>query len=215
VEVEDDGPGIPERIRTRIFDPFFTTKGPGKGTGLGLSIVYGIVSAHGGSVEAHPARDGGTLFRITLPVGSPTAGAQADAATGPCDGPPGRVLVVDDEESLARLVSEALDEDGHRTVPVLGRAEALERLAGEEFDLVICDLKMPGPALTRLREDMERMRPGLGRRLLLITGDTMSAEPEELARREGLALLHKPFDLEDLRRAVRGQLARERGSCGT
>jgi len=163
----------------------------------------------------HPARDGGTIFRVTLPVGTPTAGVPAEANAEPRDGSPGRVLVVDDEEPLARLVSEALSEDGHQTVPVLGRAEALERLAHEDFDLVICDLKMPGPALKRLRDEMERLRPGLGRRLLLITGDTMSAEPEELARREGLALLHKPFDLQDLRRAVRGQLARERGPCGT
>jgi len=219
VEVEDDGPGIPEEIRSRVFDPFFTTKAAGKGTGLGLSIAYGIVTAHGGSIEVEHGEPAGTRFRITLPVGTPSGAAAAAqpaaVARETLDGPAGKILVVDDEEALARLVAEALDEDGHSTVPVLGRAEALERLEREHFDLVICDLKMPGPAVERLRDEMERLRPGMGRRLLLITGDTLSAEPEDLARREGFPLLHKPFDLEDLRRAVRGQLGRGRGPCGT
>ncbi len=66
VDVEDRGGGIPEEIRTRVFDPFFSTKG--EGTGLGLAITRQIVEAHGGSVTCESRSDGGTRFRIALPI---------------------------------------------------------------------------------------------------------------------------------------------------
>ncbi|MEO0602268.1 MAG: PAS domain-containing protein [Myxococcota bacterium] len=68
IDVEDDGPGIPEDVRERIFDPFFTTKGVGDGTGLGLSICMGTVESHGGTLRLLDARPGHTCFRVRLPV---------------------------------------------------------------------------------------------------------------------------------------------------
>jgi signal transduction histidine kinase len=73
LEVEDNGPGIPEAIQNRIFEPFFTTKAPGVGTGLGLSVSYFIITkGHGGkmSVQSTPGR--GSVFTVELPLhGSP------------------------------------------------------------------------------------------------------------------------------------------------
>jgi signal transduction histidine kinase len=74
LEFEDDGPGIPEALRSRIFDPFFTTKPVGQGTGLGLSISHGIVERHGGQMKVVCPRRGGTIFRITLPLVTPSEG---------------------------------------------------------------------------------------------------------------------------------------------
>jgi two-component system NtrC family sensor kinase len=68
VEVEDDGPGMSDGVRTRIFDPFFTTKPVGEGTGLGLGIAHEIVRSHGGSIEVDSQPGEGARFRIQLPL---------------------------------------------------------------------------------------------------------------------------------------------------
>jgi signal transduction histidine kinase len=68
LEFVDDGPGIPPHVRERIFEPFFTTKPVGQGTGLGLSISHGIVERHGGRLTVDCPEDGGTVFRVELPL---------------------------------------------------------------------------------------------------------------------------------------------------
>ncbi len=209
LEVRDDGPGIPEPLRDRIFDPFFSTKEVGQGTGLGLSLVYGIVESHGGtiSVESEPGR--GTRFRVELPTGTrgaedrPAATAEAAPVT-----PPGYILVVDDEAPLATLICEALAADGHRVRPVANGREALDCLERERFDLIVSDIKMPVMDGRRLVEEIEARQPSMRDRLLLTTGDTVSLESERFARGSGLPVLHKPFDLDDLRRKVRTRLSR-------
>jgi signal transduction histidine kinase len=75
VEIEDNGPGIPDEIRSRIFDPFFTTKAPGKGTGLGLSISHTIITRkHGGDLRVE-SRPGCTRFTARLPINPRNSGA--------------------------------------------------------------------------------------------------------------------------------------------
>lgn len=209
LEVQDDGPGISDEIRSKIFDPFFTTKPAGQGTGLGLSLVYATVTGHGGTIEATGRPGGGATFRIELP-----AGARDPAESTPA--PPrasermsrvsARILVVDDETALAQMICEALAADGHTVVPASDPAEAMARIAQERFDLVVSDLKMPGLGAERLHREIARLRPGLENRLLITTGDTVSREPEALAVRIGAGLLHKPFGPDDVRRVVRASL---------
>jgi two-component system NtrC family sensor kinase len=212
LEIEDSGPGIPESIRTKIFDPFFTTKAEGKGTGLGLALVYGIVESHGGTIEIPPVPGGGARFRINFPTTprdeSGVTGVPGDPVPLPVRA--GRVLIVDDEEPLARLICDALSEDGHEAVFVGDGREALTLLAEEEFDLVISDIKMPGMGGERLVKEIERDHPDVLRRLLLITGDTMGADSEQLISRTRLEVLRKPFDLADLRQRVQSRLTADR-----
>jgi signal transduction histidine kinase/ActR/RegA family two-component response regulator len=210
--VEDDGPGVPEALRSRIFDPFFTTKPAGRGTGLGLSLVYGIVAAHAGTIELEAPAGAGATFRIELP---PAREDEAHAPEGAADEgtaeAPGRILVVDDEDALAHLVCEALLADGHHAEAAASGLEALARLRAGEYDLVVSDVKMPDMGAQHLHREMERLRPGSSRRLILTSGDTVGRDTEAFARRAELDLLHKPFDLDDLRRLVRTRLARSRG----
>ncbi len=209
LEVGDDGPGIPSATRERIFDPFFTTKPVGQGTGLGLSLVHSIVTAHGGKIRVEGTEGEGATFRIELPAGrrtrAPAEKTSATLATPPTRG--GRVLVVDDEEAVARLIEETLVGDGHDVEQTGDREEALALLARHDFDVIVLDLRMPGMADEKFRERLEGAIPELARRLVFVTGDTVSPEPRALAERIDAPVLAKPFDLDDLRRAVRSRLA--------
>jgi two-component system NtrC family sensor kinase len=214
VEVHDDGPGIPEAIRSRIFDPFFTTKDEGKGTGLGLSIVYGIVTSHHGTIEALASEAGGACFRILFPDrrphGEDCAGEVRQVVAAPVR--PGRILIVDDEKALAQMLCEALERDGHQVVTADDGAEALRRLAEGEFDLVVSDVKMPGMDAWQFLARIDSDFPALKDRVLLTTGDTVNPDPEKLARERGLELVAKPFDIDDLRQRVRNRLS-DRSRC--
>jgi two-component system, NtrC family, sensor kinase len=81
--VEDDGPGIAQKNRTRIFDPFFTTKSVGKGTGLGLSVVHAVAQVHGGTIELSGSRMGGACFELTLPCPNPAVNKKKERSNEP------------------------------------------------------------------------------------------------------------------------------------
>ena len=68
VEVEDNGPGIPEEIKSKIFEPFFTTKAIGKGTGLGLSNAFRVLQAHKGKLSLLKSNKGQTIFKVEIPI---------------------------------------------------------------------------------------------------------------------------------------------------
>jgi len=213
IVVEDDGPGVPEEIRTRVFDPFFTTKAVGQGTGLGLSLVYGNVRSHDGTVALEDAAGGGARFVVELPVGTLDTDAEADAATTRVATPAraARVLVADDEDRITDLVREVLAADGHDVTVARDAAEAAFLAVAGEFDVVVLDWRMPGGGAARLIDRLREERPEMLRRIVIATGDTVSREPDDLARREGIPVVHKPFDVEELRRAV---LDRARGGGG-
>ena len=210
LEVRDDGPGVPDDIRDRIFDPFFTTKPSGEGTGLGLSLVYATVRAHGGSVEVGDDPGGGAVFRVHLPIvsiGSPRKAGDGNAR--PSASLAGaRVLVVDDEPGVAQLICEALTAEGCRTTAA-NDAETVGTLLREKtFDLVVCDLRMARLGAERLHPMLAREAPGLERWMILTSGDTVSLQAEAVAESTGAILVHKPFDLQALREAVRAGLDR-------
>lgn len=195
VEVADSGPGIPSAIRSRIFDPFFTTKPAGVGTGVGLSVSRGIVVAHGGTIEVLPGVGGGASFRIVLPAVDQAAVAEDHAGVSSGAGLSGRILVIDDEPEICRLLSESLSRAGY-AVEVAGSGRAGLALLGQrDFDLIISDLRMPdldGPGLHRhLRE----YRPELLRRLVFITGDVLSADMDGAIAEDGIMVFEKPLDL--------------------
>jgi len=208
--VRDNGPGMSPAVRERIFDPFFTTKPVGEGTGLGLSISHGIIEQHGGAITAESVEGQGTTMRVVLPAVELSTG-QASAAPGPAEGAvadpqarlPGlRALIIDDEPAITELVQEFLAGRGWRYV-VLNDSKAAEAcLARQRFDLVICDLKMPGRNGLEILRLVRQQRPELARRFLLMTGNLADTEQGEAAELAGVPILRKPFTLARLGEAV-------------
>src|SRR5437879_11089562 len=138
LEINDDGPGIPDDVQPKIFDPFFTTKEVGKGTGLGLTVAYAIVQEHGGRIRLESRPDTGASFYVELPVTGaklPPAPAAHSRLPGRVDGVKGgSILVVEDEARLASAVVDALREAGYLVEHAPDGEAALERIAGQAFD---------------------------------------------------------------------------------
>ncbi|HHH31641.1 MAG TPA: response regulator, partial [Polyangiaceae bacterium] len=154
IMVQDSGCGIPDEIRDRLTEPFFTTKALGRGTGLGLSICHGIVEALGGTLELDNRPQGGASARVTLPVGDDAPLSTATLASASSSPPPPsakeagsepsglRVLLVDDDAMVRRSVLRMLRD--HDVTAATSGHEALERCAEQRFDVILCDVMMPG-----------------------------------------------------------------------
>ncbi|MGH9742206.1 MAG: ATP-binding protein, partial [Candidatus Acidiferrum sp.] len=214
LQVTDDGPGVPRTVLARIFDPFFTTKPAGVGTGLGLSIVLSVVREHGGQVNVSSTPQGGAQFSIELPAAAaesflgpahtaPSLGAPLpQAAHGPASirnrphavpRPAARsshrgtrVLVVEDEPTVARLIADVLEDEGLRVDTLLDGREALGRVARESYDLVICDMKMPGLDGQHFYQSLAQARNPLHERFLFVTGDVIAHQTHEFLQRNRL-----------------------------
>jgi PAS domain S-box-containing protein len=198
IEIEDNGPGIPDPVRSRIFDPFFTTKPVGQGTGLGLSISRNLVRLLHGQLELTSCVPGRTIFEVTLPKAATHASAERTIR--------GRVLVIDDEEEVLRLLEEALSDHDVRTARDVGSAIELLRTAGP-FDAVLCDVIMGdvrGPEMRRQALEIDR---SLAPRWAYMTGAYASLSASE---RSGCRVLEKPFELRAVRELVKAMAATPR-----
>jgi CheY-like chemotaxis protein/anti-sigma regulatory factor (Ser/Thr protein kinase) len=200
IAIRDTGRGIPAAVRDRIFDPFFTTKPVGEGTGLGLSICKAIVEGFGGRIVIDSTEGAGTTATVLLAIhesapirDNPPSSA---AATRPL-----RVLVVDDDalvrSALARLL------DGHHEVTAVSSgAEAVAAAQPGAFDVILCDMMMPGLDGRAVHGQLAAASPGLERRIVFITGGTFAPGLDEFLRACGNACLLKPFGIEDVLAAI-------------
>ncbi|MBY8977781.1 PAS-domain containing protein [Rhodobacteraceae bacterium NNCM2] len=200
VEVEDNGPGIPEAIRARIFEPFFTTKAIGEGTGIGLAFCHRIIDTHDGLISVRNKEGGGARFSIRLKVADQAglaAGAAPDTPAQHHDN--GRALVVDDDEDIAALISQILTADGYLVTVAHSAEAALAQLPGK-FDLILSDLNMPDINGREFLGIIQERWPMLARRVGFITGDTASETIDSFLRATALPYLEKPIAPADLRR---------------
>lgn len=217
LEVNDDGPGIPEDRQGKVFDPFFTTKEVGSGTGLGLTVAYAIAREHGGRIwlESKPVSktpgQTGTSFFVELPIsGQHLNPPAARAAQQPIslEAFKGlRVLVVEDEPALAQAVSEALVDAGFNVDRASDGEEGLTRLTEANYDLIVCDLKMPRIDGMQFYRAMAAATPALARRVIFVTGDVAGTDAERFLEETGCRWLSKPFRLGDLLRSARDTLS--------
>jgi PAS domain S-box-containing protein len=158
--VRDTGIGMDAATLERVFEPFYTTKPLGSGTGLGLSVVHGIVKEHGGHIAVESAAGAGTTFTMLLPLAAQgeivpeVEVEQAPRGTG-------RIMVVDDEPAVVRMVEKLLTRLGYEVVGQENSVEALRlfREQPDQFDLVITDHSMPDMTGDVLAKELRRIRP--------------------------------------------------------
>lgn len=202
LSVADNGPGIAEETRARIFEPYFTTKPTGMGTGVGLSVSLGIVEGHGGTLTVDCPAEGGTVFTIVLPVGTGNA-VIADARGFQDEGYDERsTLIVDDEAEVRQTLAEILQSAGHRVVTAASGHEALRQMGQAHFDVIVTDMRMPGLDGRALYREIERRWPEQARRVVFVTGDTLTSGLREFAANCGRPVIEKPFLPADVRRVV-------------
>jgi PAS domain S-box-containing protein len=208
ISVADTGSGIADDVLDRIFDPFFTTKPPGVGTGLGLPICRGIVAAHGGELTVASRVAHGSTFVLRIPI---YHGGIVEAAAPPHDSHrpetlQHRVLVVDDEIAVGRTLSLVLEPEYEVTVAESAE-QALSAIRGAEarggFHAVICDLLMPGMTGIELFEITSREFPELAPRFIFMSGGLSLTEPRNFSSRVSNRIIEKPFDLSQIRKALR------------
>jgi PAS domain S-box-containing protein len=210
LEIADTGPGIPADILPRVFDPFFTTKPAGLGTGLGLSIAFGILKAHGGEISVDSTPGHGAAFRVELPAAEHIArqvvsvvGRGGEKVSLFLSAPrTERVLIVEDEPTVARLISDVLGEEGYLVEIVLDGEEGLRRALHGNYDLLICDLKMPHFDGRAFHRELLAKGSPLRHRLVFVTGDTLSPRTMEFLESCGVPYLAKPFLVEELKALV-------------
>lgn len=211
LEVNDDGPGIPDERQGKVFDPFFTTKEVGQGTGLGLTVAYAIIQEHNGRIWLTSKRGQGTSFFVELPVSGqhlnapPMRSLQQPISLDAFKGL--RVLVVEDEPALAVAVAEALTDAGFTVDRAGDGEEGLTRLTEARYDLIVCDLKMPRIDGMQFYRAMAAATPALARRVIFVTGDVAGTDAERFLEETGCRWLSKPFRLGDLLRAARDTLS--------
>jgi signal transduction histidine kinase/CheY-like chemotaxis protein len=231
LEVSDDGPGIPQAIQARIFDPFFTTKPAGVGTGLGLAIVLGIVREHGGKLHLTSKPGQNTVFSIEFPAAAavdmplPAIGGDPSAIRARLQALPApelvenvhagatlaawagtRVLVLEDEPTVAGLIADVLEDEGLRVDVLLDAREALARAERIPYALVICDMKMPELDGEHFYLALARAKNPLHERFLFVTGDVLAAHTRDFLERYQLPHVAKPFRVEELTNKIRGVL---------
>jgi two-component system NtrC family sensor kinase len=209
ISIADNGPGIPEQNLSRVFDPFFSTKQVGEGTGLGLSICFGIVTEHHGRIWVENQPSDGTIFFIELPLTNRSSPDQRDGSRSTQviaeTSPPGEqhhILVVDDEPSLLVLLSRVLEHRGHLVETAQNGKMALEKLADEQYDLIISDIIMPDMFGTELYDRISADHPHLASRFIFITGNATDPETHTFLEQSGLIWLTKPFLPADVETAV-------------
>ncbi len=203
IEITDSGTGISKADLASIFEPFFTTKPTGKGTGLGLSTVYGIIKQMEGFIYCESEVGKGTTFRIFLPRYFGSIEVEADTtkkdALTPRDlSGTGRVLLVEDEDSVRSFAVRALELRGYTVTAAASGQEAIEIVEENPgaIDLIVSDVVMPEMTGPEMMREVLKMRPEI--RFIFISGYAEDALREEMMGHEKFHFLAKPFSLKDL-----------------
>jgi PAS domain S-box-containing protein len=201
--VSDTGHGMDRDVLERIFEPFFTTKGPGEGTGMGLAVIHGIVKSYCGDILAYSKQSEGSKFDVYLPL---IENGPVSIETATSDSAPKgkeRILLVDDEQEIVRMVQQMLERLGYNVTMRTSSVEALEafRTLQEKFDLVITDQTMPNMTGEELAKELIRIRPDIP--IILCTGFSERISKEKTKAIGIREYIMKPILKSEMANAIR------------
>jgi two-component system NtrC family sensor kinase len=201
IEFTDSGPGVQDA--SRVFDPFYTTKPVGKGTGLGLSICYGIITEHGGTIRVRNIPTRGASFTIELPFQTTASMPTFAPAQATASGREGRILLVDQDESVLEAVGTILRGREHRVQTARDTQEARTLLEKVDFDLIVADVEVLDTANgDHLEKWLSQHKPALNRRVIWMCAVASPGNAGEKGAGVGRHVLQKPFKANELLAAV-------------
>jgi len=207
MSVSDTGCGMDDKTISHIFEPFFTTKGPGQGTGLGLSTVYGIVKQSEGYIWVYSEVGRGTTFKLYFPEHAQPEKKVAQALPIPdvADGSES-VLVVEDDETLRKLVAALLEGSGYKVLQAADGEYAIQLLQGSDqhIDLLLTDMLMPKMSGIELSTELRKLRPNL--KVLLMSGYAGDLLARYRVADADMMLVEKPFTRHGLLSRIRTAL---------
>jgi PAS domain S-box-containing protein len=198
ISFQDNGTGITKENMRHLFEPFFTTKPPGEGTGLGLSLSRSIILEHGGQIMVESEPGHGATFIIELPMNQaplPEAAALPPVAgKKPAKAKQGKILVIDDEPVIRRLVKKILTPLGYTVDVSDDPGEFLDNLSAAAYDALLVDIRMPGISGVELYQRIREKAPAMTNKIVFITGDVIGPDIATFLLKNSLPYLAKPFD---------------------
>jgi len=208
IKVQDTGVGIPPEIMGRLFTPFLTTKGSGN-AGMGLCVAREIVARHGGTIRVESEVGKGSTFAVLLPLAHHVRPHESKEELSMTQSTQNQrslsILVVEDEESIRRLLASILGLEGHGVRTFRTASEGIASFAERRADLVITDLGLPDQSGWEVARQVKAASPKTP--VILITGWGVSAEVTEARRRGVDYILPKPFEFEELSDLITKALA--------
>ena len=198
LRITDTGMGMTAEVKRRIFDPFFTTKGV-TNSGLGMSVSYGIVKRHGGEILVESELGKGSIFAIHLPTGYPTD-TEAEGPGPVREGPPARILVIEDDAAVQDILRQMLTAKGHQVVLASDGEKGIELFKNDPFDLVLTDLGMPRISGWEVGKILKGLDPNVP--VIMITGWGVELQREKVKESGIDRIISKPFVFEEITRVI-------------
>jgi len=203
LSVTDTGCGMNAETLSKVFEPFFTTKELGKGTGLGLATIYGLVKQHHGTVDVYSEIDQGTTFKVYLPVVERAATSAEDEIKVPVPKGTETILLAEDDETVRKLAKGFLEKAGYTVLSASDGEEAIKLFDAndDKIDFALLDVMMPKQGGKAVFKHIQKKHPEV--RVLFCSGYSMNAIHTNFVLDDGLALIQKPYQHDDLMRKIR------------